>query len=84
MEKTAKKQNRQPGIEAKMDPAPRYIKPDYRGSAKLKDKLALVTGGNSGTGRAVSVHFACEGADIEIVYWDEDVIHVNGGEVVNG
>src|ERR1700709_1940800 len=72
MGKTPAKQNRQPGIEAKMDPAPEYIKPGYRGSGKLKNKVALITGGDSGIGRAVSVHFAREGADVAIVYLDED------------
>ncbi len=73
MEKTPKKQDRQPGIEAKMDPAPQYIKPGYQGSGKLLNKVALITGGDSGIGRAVSVHFAREGADIAIVYLDEDI-----------
>src|ERR1700709_1915179 len=72
MGKTPAKQNRQPGIEAKMDPAPEYIKPGYQGSEKLRNKVALITGGDSGIGRAVSVHFAREGADIAIVYFDED------------
>jgi len=71
--KTPAKQHRQPGIEAEMDPAPEYIKPTYLGSKKLLDKIALITGGDSGVGRAVSVHFAREGADIAIVYLNEDI-----------
>src|ERR1700761_8315550 len=73
MAKTPAKQNRQPGIEAKMDPAPEYIKSSYAGSGKLLNKVALITGGDSGIGRAVSVHFAREGADVAIVYLDEDI-----------
>ena len=73
MAKTPKKQNKQPGIEAKMDPAPEYIKPNYASAKKLLDKVALITGGDSGIGRAVSVHFAREGADVAVVYFDEDV-----------
>ncbi|HEY4198104.1 MAG TPA: SDR family oxidoreductase [Mucilaginibacter sp.] len=73
MAKTPAKQNKQPGIEAKMNPAPEYIKENYKAADKLKDKVALITGGDSGIGRAVSVHFAREGADIGIVYLDEDV-----------
>jgi NAD(P)-dependent dehydrogenase (short-subunit alcohol dehydrogenase family) len=71
-EKTARKQNRQPGIEKTMDPRPEFIRPDYKASGKLAGKVALITGGDSGIGRAVSVHFAREGADIAVVYLDED------------
>jgi NAD(P)-dependent dehydrogenase (short-subunit alcohol dehydrogenase family) len=66
------KQDFQPGVEALMQPAPVFISDQYRGAGKLDNKVALITGGDSGIGRAVSVHFAREGADIAIVYLDED------------
>jgi NAD(P)-dependent dehydrogenase (short-subunit alcohol dehydrogenase family) len=72
-QKTAAKQNKQPGIEAKMDPRPEVIKANYKGAGKLDDKVALITGGDSGIGRSVAVHFAREGANVAIVYLDEDV-----------
>lgn len=64
-------QYHQPGSEAAMVPHPEYISPDYEGSNKLKNKVALITGGDSGIGRAVAVAFAMEGADVAISYLDE-------------
>lgn len=65
-------QAHQPGVQSKMDPEPEIIKPNYQASHKLKGKVALITGGDSGIGRSVSVLFAREGADIAICYLDED------------
>jgi NAD(P)-dependent dehydrogenase (short-subunit alcohol dehydrogenase family) len=60
-----------PGHEAQLDPPPLYDAPFYQGSGKLRDKVAIVTGGDSGIGRAVAVLFAREGADVAVVYLDE-------------
>jgi NAD(P)-dependent dehydrogenase (short-subunit alcohol dehydrogenase family) len=66
------KQDQQPGDEYKMNPEPEIIRKDYTGSGKLKGKAALITGGDSGIGRSVAVHFAREGANVAIAYFDED------------
>ncbi|WP_421943104.1 SDR family oxidoreductase [Pedobacter sp.] len=71
--KTPAKQNNTPGIEAKMNPRPEVIKKGYRSSGKLGGKVALITGGDSGIGRSVAVHYAREGANVAIVYLNEDV-----------
>jgi NAD(P)-dependent dehydrogenase (short-subunit alcohol dehydrogenase family) len=60
-----------PGQETVLDPQPLYDAPFYQGSGKLRDKVAIVTGGDSGIGRAVAVLFAREGADVAVIYLDE-------------
>lgn len=65
-------QERQPGIEDEMTPAPRFQSEHYVGSGKLEGKVAIITGGDSGIGRAVAVLFAREGADVAVMYLDED------------
>jgi NAD(P)-dependent dehydrogenase (short-subunit alcohol dehydrogenase family) len=57
-----------PGIEKEMTPRPQYAAPEYKGSGKLEGKAAIVTGGDSGIGRAVAVLYAREGADVAIVH----------------
>ena len=65
-------QDKQPGDEYAMHPEPEYIRESYRGTDKLLEKVAIITGGDSGIGRAVAVHYAREGADCTIAYLDED------------
>ena len=64
-------QTKQPGSEKQMDPEPIYDDKDYKGSGKLEGKVALITGGDSGIGRAVAVAYAKEGAHVAIAYLDE-------------
>lgn len=64
-------QTKQPGLESEMDPKPIFDNPNYKGSGKLQGKTAIITGGDSGQGRATAVAFAKEGANITIVYLNE-------------
>jgi NAD(P)-dependent dehydrogenase (short-subunit alcohol dehydrogenase family) len=68
----AQQQNQRPGIEKEMAPKPNTRKIKYKGSDKLQDKVALITGGDSGIGRSVAILYAREGADVAIVYLNEE------------
>jgi len=61
-----------PGLESKINPRPEFLAPNYKGANKLKGKIALITGGDSGIGRSVAVLYAREGADVAIVYLPEE------------
>ena len=71
-EKFPDQQQEQPGKEYKLNPEPEIIRKNYKGSGKLEGKNALITGGDSGIGRSVAVHFAREGANIAIIYLEEN------------
>ena len=62
---------RKPGLEAELELQPNFHAPDYKGSDKLRDMAAIITGGDSGIGRSVAVLYAREGADVAIIYLDE-------------
>ena len=64
-------QDKQPGLEYLMTPKPIFDDPSYKGSGKLKGKVAIITGGDSGLGRAAAIAFAKEGAKLVIPYYDE-------------
>src|SRR3954470_22797901 len=65
-------QQEPPGLESEMDPRPDYGEKSYKGSGKLEGKSAVITGGDSGIGRAVALAFAREGADVLISYLSEE------------
>ena len=67
-----KQKLQEPGLESEMDPKPDYGEETYRGSGRLTGKKAIITGGDSGIGRAVALAFAREGADVLISYLDEE------------
>ncbi len=67
----AQVQRRRPGLEAKMTPQPEASRPQVAGTGKLAGQVAIITGGDSGIGRAVAIAFAKEGANIAIIYFDE-------------
>lgn len=77
-------QNVQPGIEASMNPPPIFENSDWVPSNKLQGKVAIITGGDSGIGRAVSILFAKEGADIAIVYLNEREDANNTKKIIEG
>lgn len=65
-------QDHQPGTEPEMKPEPKSVDENYRGSEKLAGKVALITGGDSGIGKSVAIYYAKEGADVAIVYLEEN------------
>lgn len=90
----AQHQDQRPGSEQRMDPQPVFISDDYRAAGKLEGKVAVITGADSGIGRAVAVHFAREGAKVAMLYLSnekegqdaretEEEISKAGGDVVS-
>lgn len=73
-------QQTQPGIEKDMHPVPTSIAPDYKASGKLQNKVAVITGGDSGIGRSVAYHYAKEGANVVVTYLNE---HDDANETKN-
>src|SRR5213080_1121475 len=67
-----KQHQKKPGLETDLKPRPRYQAPKYKAAGKLEGKAALITGGDSGIGRAVAVLYAREGADVAISYLPEE------------
>ncbi|MCF4097527.1 SDR family oxidoreductase [Maritalea mediterranea] len=65
-------QEHQPGVESEMQPRPQSLMENYQGSGKLEGKVALISGGDSGIGRAVAIGYAKEGAHVAFIYLDED------------
>jgi len=78
------KQDKQPGLDTLMNPTPVYEFPEYKSANKLTGKVAIITGGDSGIGKAVAIAFAKEGADIVITYLDEHDDANNTKSVIDG
>ena len=75
-------QDHQPGTEQEMNPQPKYLDDNYKGSGKLQGKVALISGGDSGIGKAAALYFAKEGADLAIAYLEEDKDANNTKELI--